>query len=400
MNIDKNKLLKRSTLLDIIFSALMAEIGSKKVEQIVEYALTGLNPEQPVVTALSELMELTHEQLAILSEGEHERGGHGMRLIGNVITAHREGDKLTSMDAVDEHDMLLTALAFRVPQHVIREVFDDIEQHVSVKAGVAVQELFQELREKKVSKLEMLRLFKVGLDPSLQGPTSIEQQASRRSGGARGSSIVSVLMSLLGAGGASLGGRGVRVMSLDDLFGDGPGIDFDDLLSSAEGRKSAASEPDGSITVGDLWREENQTFGLITSVEDFLRRNRPRTDAVDMDGVRKLPLRLFKDMKDLDARYREVFGYDGELAEMLVVIVNLIHADLVQRYKTVDEAIATVLAKHPERAEGELKAAERQKVVDAAVAKGEPTPDCGCKACNAKRRARGEAPVIERSTQL
>lgn len=170
---------------------------------------------------------------------------------------------------------------------------------------------------------------------------------------------------------------------------------FEDFLQELEGR-SGQSEPDTSVTVGDLWRAENQTFGLTRAVEDFLRLNRPASDTINMDGIRGLPLRLFRDMNELALRYRETFPGRVDEADKLIKLVNIIHADIVRNYGTVDEAIATFLAKHPERAEGERQAADRQKVVDEAVAKGEPTPDCGCPACNLKRRARGEKPFIER----
>lgn len=414
MNTNKNKLLKRSDLIDIIFASFMAELGAKRVELLIEYALQ-LPKDPEALSVMEHLMELLVEQLPDSPFGQQTNGGEGHRFIANVLKAVSDGDKLVPLDAISEKDILLTLLLRRVPQSVLREIFDDVDRHVSAEAGRAVYDLVDEIRVPERKKEEVFAEFKAKLDPSLRGPTTIEQQRGIRGRQAGGSpsSLLAALLGLTGGGfppGSLPEGLdelsrqpGVRVISLNDLLSGGPRGGkrdaFEEFLQELEGR-SGQPEPDGSVTLGDLWSAENQTFGLTRAVEDFLRLNRPRTDNINMNGVRGLPLRLFKDMTVLALRYRETFPGQPEEAEQLIKLVNIIHADIVRDYGTVDEAIATFLAKHPERAEGERQAADRQKVVDEAVAKGEPTPDCGCPACNLKRRARGEKPVVERPTSL
>jgi hypothetical protein len=408
-----NKILKRSNLIDVIFAAFMAELGTTKVENLIEYAMKGLGAESVAVEGLEQLTELLVEQLdadeRYKEPANQERGGAGMRFLATVITATREGSKLTRLDALGESEILLEILVRRVPQTTLREIYDDLDQNVSVKASTAVQELVNEIRELSLPKEAMLRKFKKELDPTLQGPTSLERQRDRPRGGRGAASVLAALTALLGdpAGitqddlpeelrGLS-GMPGVRIMRLDELFGGRPSASaFEDLLRKVE---QPLPEPDGSVTVGDLWSEENQTFGLIRSVEDFLRKNRPRTDAINMDGVRGLPLRMFKDPNELASRFREVYMDAPAMGEMLVVLGDLIHADTVKRYGSIAEAIETFLAKHPERADAERKASERAEIVNNAVRKGEPTPGCDCPPCNAKRRARGGASVAGSSAE-
>lgn len=398
MNQNKaNELIRKSDAIDLFIATLIAEVGSERINMLRDQFIGLFGEERglAVIDVLTPGMELTHEVVGDLLQEDQMKGGLGSIFLDRTKSS---GVPCMTGDEVDIEEIILMFLAKGAPRAVKRAILDILDEDVSAKAGSEAAAVMDDIDARFPDAVDIAAFAKKNLNPDLQGPTRSEL-ARQRPRGRVGSSLMAVLTALAGGNlGPSLGSPfehprrgGFPTGSLTDLFS-GPGmkvVSLDELLGGPLGGIPGKAK-NRFITFQDILTWKNVPFGLTPGVEGVLRRLGRSADVISMDGVREMPLRDFRRMNVLMHKI-DTSRFDEETQQILRAVLRAVENDLVTMFGSIDNAISSYLAENPTRREGEKIADSQETAMEDAVMRGDPTPNCNCGPCNAKRRARGEA---------